>query len=102
MYLTGYHCLSRFGVWCFVLCLQFSEVCEKSLCFLDCQLCFLEASRPPASGLSLVLLVTAEDQEKSGCVQGLLGSKLGNGSESLLSHSVGQSKTLEMSPKTKG
>lgn len=82
VYLTGYHCLSRFGVWCFVLCLQFSEACEKSLCFLDCQLCFFEASRPPAGGLSLVLLVKAEDQEKSGCVQGLLGSKFGNGSVS--------------------
>lgn len=43
---------------------------------------FFEASRPPAGGLSLVLLVKAEDQEKSGCVQGLLGSKLGNGSVS--------------------
>lgn len=57
-------------------------MCEKSLCFLDCQLCYFEASRPPAGGLSLVLLVKAEDQEKSGCVQGLLGSKLGNGSVS--------------------
>ena len=35
----------RIGHDCFVLCLQFSEVCEKSLCFLDCQLCFFEAFR---------------------------------------------------------